>query len=100
MKTPNLNLLTAMLLPAALLLSQCAPAERSTPRPSTVSSVSSRHWVKVSSNPPTYYPCGVTADTPTDCHSGEWVHTEDAQDIPPSNCTNESNTQNEVENTS
>jgi hypothetical protein len=35
------------------------------------------HWVKVSSQPPTYYPRGVAADHPTDHWSGEWVDTGD-----------------------
>jgi hypothetical protein len=35
------------------------------------------HWVKVSSQPPTYYPRGVAADHPADHWSGEWVDTGD-----------------------
>lgn len=34
-------------------------------------------WVKVSSQPPTYYPRGIPADCPTDHWSGEWVETGD-----------------------
>jgi hypothetical protein len=41
--------------------------------------VSSQHWVKVSSRPPTFYPRGVAVNVPTDCQSGEWVDTADAQ---------------------
>lgn len=84
MKPPNLHHLAATILPAALLLSQCAPTP--TPKPTkdtapctaTAVAVPSRHWVKVSSRPPTFYPRGVAADCPTDCQSGEWVHTGDA----------------------
>lgn len=38
------------------------------------------HWVKVRSNPPTYYPRGTSSDCPTDFQSGEWVHTGDDKD--------------------
>ena len=34
-------------------------------------------WVKVSSQPPTFYPRGVPADCPTDHWSGEWIYTGD-----------------------
>jgi hypothetical protein len=37
------------------------------------------HWVKVSSQPPTYYPRGVSADHSTDHWSGEWVYADDAK---------------------
>jgi hypothetical protein len=69
-----------MLLPAALLMIQCAPTGGAPPRTVTVVPVSIQHWVKVSSRPLTFYPRGVAADAPTDCLSGEWVHTGDAQD--------------------
>jgi hypothetical protein len=69
-----------MILPAALLLSQCAPTAGKRPQTDTVVPVSSQRWVKVSSRPPTFYPRGVAADSPTDHQSGEWVHTGDAQD--------------------
>ena len=36
-------------------------------------------WVKVRSNPPTWYPRGTPADCPTDHRSGEWIHTGDSQ---------------------
>jgi hypothetical protein len=39
--------------------------------------VTRKNWVKVSSQPPTYYPKGVAADSPTDHWSGEWIYTED-----------------------
>ena len=39
----------------------------------------STNWVKVSSNPQTWYPRGVPADCPTDHHNGEWVYTENSQ---------------------
>lgn len=35
-------------------------------------------WVKVRSNPPTYYPRGVPADCATGFSDGEWVYTGDA----------------------
>jgi hypothetical protein len=40
-------------------------------------SMAGAKWVKVSSQPPTYYPGGVPADCPTDHWSGEWVYTGD-----------------------
>jgi hypothetical protein len=78
MKTLYSHLSAIMILPAALLLSQCAPTG-GTPR-TTTTVASSQHWVKVSSRPPTFYPRGVAAGCPTDHQSGEWVHTGDAQD--------------------
>lgn len=39
--------------------------------------VTRSQWVKVSSQPPIYYPRGVAANTPTDHWSGEWVDTGD-----------------------
>ena len=39
----------------------------------------STNWVKVRSNPPTWYPRGVPADCPTDYYNGEWVFTENSQ---------------------
>jgi hypothetical protein len=56
-------------------LSSCA-----TTTPKTVNPVPSPHWVKVRSNPPTYYPRGTPSDCPTDFHNGEWVHTGDDKD--------------------
>ena len=43
MKTPNLHLLTAMILPAALLLSQCSTTDGTTPRTATAVPASSQH---------------------------------------------------------
>lgn len=81
MKTPRFRLPAVLILPAALLLSQCAPTPPKNTQPqAAAATVLSRHWVKVSSHPPTFYPRGVAADCPTDCQSGEWVHTGDAQD--------------------
>ena len=37
------------------------------------------NWVKVRSNPPTWYPRGTRIDCPIDHRSGEWIHTEDSQ---------------------
>jgi len=80
MQTPNFHLLAATILPVALLLSQCAPTD-GTPRQATPAMPASHpHWVKVASRPPTFYPQGVAADSPTDCHNGEWIHTGDVQD--------------------
>lgn len=39
--------------------------------------VTCKNWVKVSSQPPTYYPRGTSSDCPTDFRSGEWVQTGD-----------------------
>lgn len=36
------------------------------------------HWSKVRSNPPTYFPKGVSADHPTTASDGMWVKTGDA----------------------
>jgi hypothetical protein len=41
--------------------------------------VTRKNWVKISSQPPTYYPTGVAADSPTDHWTGEWVYTDDAK---------------------
>ena len=71
-----------MILPFALLLSQCAPSAPSAPTPPQAAAptvISKQHWVQVSSRPPTFYPRGVAADVPTDWHSGEWVVTGDEQ---------------------
>jgi len=67
MKAPNPYLLAAMILPPAVLLSQCAPTGGASRQPDTGSPVASQHWAMVSSKPPTYYPRGVAADAPTDC---------------------------------
>lgn len=57
-----------------ILLTQCAPLDHSVkPQPH------SGHWVKVSSDPPTFYPSGVSAGCPTDLKSGEWVYTGDTR---------------------
>lgn len=40
-------------------------------------SMSAAKWMKVSSQPPRYYPQGVSVDCPTDHWSGEWVYTGD-----------------------
>ena len=40
----------------------------------------SKGWVKVSSEPPTWYPRGVPADHPTDYRSGEWIYLKDTAD--------------------
>jgi len=86
MKTRIFRLPAVLILPAALLLSQCVPTPTPTPtkdtapRTATAVAVPSQHWVKVSSHPPTFYPRGVAADCPTDCQSGEWIHTGDKQD--------------------
>ena len=40
-------------------------------------SASRSQWVKVSTQPPTYYPRGISADAATDHWSGEWVYTDD-----------------------
>ena len=80
MKTPTSHLLAALILPAAMLLCQCATTAGTPPRATTSVTAPSHHWVKVSSRPPTFYPCGVAADCPTDFHNGEWIHAGDAAD--------------------
>ena len=80
MKTPTSHLLAALILPAAMLLCQCATTAGTPPRATTSVTAPSHHWVKVSSRPPTFYPRGVAADCPTDFHNGEWIHAGDAAD--------------------
>jgi hypothetical protein len=76
MQASNRPLFAAIILPAALLLCQCATTP---PRVSTSALVAGGHWVQVASHPPTFYPRGVAADCETDGHSGEWVDSADAQ---------------------
>lgn len=80
MKTSEFRVLVYMMLPAVLLLNQCAPNAVKTTQTASAATSSSRHWVMVSSSPPTFYPRGVAADCPTDVQSGEWVYTGDARD--------------------
>ena len=68
-----------LVLPSALLLSQCAPTSAPDSGTPAVSAIVSSHWVQVSSRPPTFYPRGVSAECPTDIESGEWVTTGDAK---------------------
>ncbi|MCX6864725.1 MAG: hypothetical protein NTV46_00655 [Verrucomicrobia bacterium] len=42
-----------MILPSAVLLSQCAPTGGASRQPDTGSPVASQHWAMVSSKPPT-----------------------------------------------
>lgn len=64
---------------ACLLFAMVAiSCQTSTPPATDVTKAPTRsYWVKVSSQPPTYYPRGVAADHPTDHWSGEWVDTGD-----------------------
>lgn len=71
--------LPMFLLPIVLLLSQCAPTGQQ-PVKNVVKNavaISAERWVKISANPPTFYPRGVAAGVQTDFRSGEWVSTED-----------------------
>lgn len=65
----------------AISLSSCAttPQQPHAPsRPALDETVAaSGHWVKVRSNPPTWYPRGTRSDCPTGFRSGEWVETGD-----------------------
>lgn len=65
----------------AICLSSCATTPRQTNAPTgpapDISVSTSGHWVKVRSNPPTWYPRGTRSDCPTDFRSGEWVVTGD-----------------------
>jgi hypothetical protein len=79
MKTAEFNCHAVMIVFAVLTLNQCSPSSDTIPQPTGAGASSSRHWVKVSSRPPTFYPRGVAADCATDVHSGEWVYTDDAQ---------------------
>lgn len=59
----------------ALPLISC---QTSTPTATEVPKTATRtHWVKVSSQLPTYYPRGMSANAPADHWSGEWVDTDD-----------------------
>ena len=64
-------------------LTSCAPSsskwQPATKSPSTATQAASANWVKVRSNPPTWYPRGTRTDYPTDFRSGEWVSTGDRQ---------------------
>lgn len=90
MNTSNFLLHLGAILPATLLMSQCAPTEGVHPQTVCAVTPSSQHWTKVSARPPTFYPRGVGSDIPTDFKSGEWVSTGDAQDthyfIPAHDC--------------
>lgn len=55
-----------------LLLGSCQSSSPPPPQPVNRAQAS-QHWVKASSKPPTFFPRGVSPDSPTDHHSGEWV---------------------------
>jgi hypothetical protein len=55
-----------------LLLASCQ-SSNPPPAPPVTRAQASQHWVKVASNPPTFFPRGVSSDCPTDFQSGEWV---------------------------
>lgn len=65
------------LLLVALTLS-CTTSARYT-RLDGTPALTTGHWTKVRSDPPTYFPKGVPADHPTTHHDGSWVSTGDAQ---------------------
>lgn len=66
------------------LVSSCATDTQPTnsfAKPSSkVAATTSSRWVKVRSNPPTWYPQGVDANTPTNHWNGDWVYTQDGVD--------------------
>lgn len=72
----------AVLLMLAVIVSSCATPRSQLRTGATGSSrmapAVTSQWVKVRSNPPTWYPRGTPADCPTDHRSGEWVYAEDA----------------------
>ena len=45
----------------------------------TVNPAPNPHWVKVRSDPPTWYPLGTPTNCETDHRGGDWIITEDAQ---------------------
>jgi hypothetical protein len=59
-------------LSVTLVFSACS----TTPR-ETVNPASNRNWVKVRSNPPTWYPRGIPANCATSHRDGEWIYAED-----------------------
>lgn len=60
------------------LLSAACQSSGPPPAAKVLPSAAARHWVKVSSQPPTFYPRGAARDCPTDYRSGDWVQTGDA----------------------
>jgi hypothetical protein len=64
---------------ACLLFAMAAISCQTTTPPTAAvqQPVTRKNWVKVSSQPPTYYPRGTPSDCPTDFRSGEWVVTGD-----------------------
>jgi|GEM_PF-1426418 len=73
----------AVLLMLAVLVTSCAtPRSQLRTEPTGSSGMApavTSQWVKVRSNPPTWYPRGTPADCPTDHRSGEWIRTGDSQ---------------------
>lgn len=71
----------AMHLLFAISLGSCARTPQQSISPARLARdevvIVSAHWVKVRSNPPTWYPRGTRSDCPTDYRSGEWVETGD-----------------------
>jgi len=67
------------LLLACAGLSSCVHHAPPAPAASSVMAAKKPNWVKVRTNPPTFYPHGVPADCPTGPSDGEWVFTEDSQ---------------------
>lgn len=63
----------------AMALTSCQNLSNSPDTMRVPMSTAAANWVKVSSQPPTYYPVGVPVDCPTDHFSGEWVYTGDEQ---------------------
>jgi hypothetical protein len=67
------------------LFSSCAPVGKPAlpdrPAGTSAQAAPTRQWTKVSDHPPTWYPRGIPADSPTDHTSGDWIYTEDADGI-------------------
>ena len=64
---------------SGICLSACSTTAPPRQGGAVVPPAPSQNWVKVSANPPTWYPRGVSADCPTDHHNGEWIYTENSQ---------------------
>jgi hypothetical protein len=62
---------------AALTAISCQTTSSPTKITRVPMSVTGTKWVKVSSQPPNYYPRGVAANCKTDHWSGEWIETGD-----------------------
>ncbi|MDA7540751.1 hypothetical protein N8662_02825 [Akkermansiaceae bacterium] len=85
MKSRNLNRLRRSLCQLASLgilaavTCSCSTSREVDSSPHVVPKMS-KGWVKVSSEPPTWYPRGAAANHPTDYRGGEWIYLKDTAD--------------------